>query len=252
MREWPEIELTPEQEEEAAAIEDILRAKAQVRYTFKARVLVVVSATPTSCHREGSVSPVRTIVQHRRIEIEAPDDIPDGTVVEVRVVPTIETIGLSESQWDDSRSGTDTWFQWLDSLQPLVLTPPTVSVRRKFHLAHGRTGHQELRPGPPSPPLPEGHIPRISRLMALAIRFEQLIREGTVKDQADLARLAHIRRARVTQIMDLLLLAPEIQEEILFLPLVMAGRDKIIERVVRVMIMATNWEDQRTYWASVK
>ncbi len=39
MREWPEIELTPEQEEETAAIEDILRAKAQVTAKYMARLM---------------------------------------------------------------------------------------------------------------------------------------------------------------------------------------------------------------------
>jgi len=60
-------------------------------------------------------------------------------------------------------------------------------------------------------------IPRISRYMALAIHFEDLIRQGVVTDYADLARLGHVTRARVTQIMNLRLLAPEIQEELLFL-----------------------------------
>ncbi len=58
-------------------------------------------------------------------------------------------------------------------------------------------------------------IPRISRYMALAIHFEDLIREGVVADYADLARLGHVTRARVTQIMNLRLLAPEIQEDLL-------------------------------------
>jgi hypothetical protein len=58
-------------------------------------------------------------------------------------------------------------------------------------------------------------IPRISRYMALAIHFEDLIRQGVVTDYADLARLGHVTRARVTQIMNLRLLAPEIQEELL-------------------------------------
>ncbi|MBN8604640.1 MAG: hypothetical protein J0M26_26800 [Planctomycetes bacterium] len=58
-------------------------------------------------------------------------------------------------------------------------------------------------------------IPRIARYMALAIHFEDLIREGVVTDYADLARLGHVTRARVTQIMNLRLLSPEIQEELL-------------------------------------
>ena len=88
------------------------------------------------------MSPVRTVVQHRRIDIEAPDEIPDGTVVEVRVVPTGDnTIGLSESQWDDSQSGTATWFQWLDSLQPLVLTE---SERQQLTIDQDRQRSWEL------------------------------------------------------------------------------------------------------------
>lgn len=67
----------------------------------------------------------------------------------------------------------------------------------------------------------------------LAIRFEQLIRDGVARDQADLARLALVSRARVTQIMDLLMLAPDNQEALLFLPPVHQGRDPITERDVR-------------------
>jgi hypothetical protein len=65
-----------------------------------------------------------------------------------------------------------------------------------------------------TPPLER--IPRIARYMALAIHFEELIRQGVVADFADLARLGHVTRARVTQIMNLRLLAPEIQESLLF------------------------------------
>lgn len=71
---------------------------------------------------EKTVSPLRTIVQHRRIDIAAPEEIPDGTEVEVRVVTMDDSNGLSESQWDDSPSGTSAWMKWLDSLQPLTLT----------------------------------------------------------------------------------------------------------------------------------
>ncbi len=63
-----------------------------------------------------------------------------------------------------------------------------------------------------------GRLPRIARLMALAIKFDGMIREGVVTDYADLARLGLVTRARMTQIMNLLNLSPDIQEEILFLP----------------------------------
>jgi hypothetical protein len=47
------------------------------------------------------------------------------------------------------------------------------------------------------------------------------------KDYSQLARLGHVSRAQITQIMNLLLLAPDIQEEILFLPKTVAGHGPI-------------------------
>src|SRR5579864_621420 len=58
-------------------------------------------------------------------------------------------------------------------------------------------------------------IPRIKRLMALAIKFQDMVDRGEVRDYADLARLGYVSRARVTQIMNLLLLAPDIQAQLL-------------------------------------
>src|SRR5262249_49832484 len=70
-------------------------------------------------------------------------------------------------------------------------------------------------------------VPRIARLMALALRFEELIRSGEVADYAELARLGRVSRARITQVMNLLALSPAIQEELLFLSCVERGRDPI-------------------------
>jgi len=97
----------------------------------------------------------------------------------------------------------------------------------------GRRSRKELRDGPAPPAVPQGRVPRISRLMALAIRFDQLIREGAVSDQAELVRLGHVSRARVTQILNLLNLAPDIQESLLFLPHVERGKDSVTERELR-------------------
>ena len=48
--------------------------------------------------------------------------------------------------------------------------------------------------------VPSGRVPRIARLMALALRFHELVRSGAVRDYAELARLGQVSRARVTQI----------------------------------------------------
>ncbi len=95
---------------------------------------------------------------------------------------------------------------------------------------------------------PKGRIPRISKLMALAIRFDQLLKDGVVANQSELARLAHVTQPRMTQIMNLLNLAPEIQEEILHLSVVMEGRDPITERDLRSILQMPTWVSQRCAW----
>jgi len=100
-------------------------------------------------------------------------------------------------------------------------------------------------------PVTPGRIPRISRLMALAIHFDGLIRDGHVADYADLARLGHVTRARITQIMNLLNLAPDIQQGILFLPRVFQGKDPITEHQVRGITREINWQEQRSMFQNI-
>jgi hypothetical protein len=59
-------------------------------------------------------------------------------------------------------------------------------------------------------------VPRVARLLALAHKFQKMLDSGEVESMAELAQLGRVSRARITQIMDLLMLAPEIQEEVLF------------------------------------
>ncbi len=105
-----------------------------------------------------------------------------------------------------------------------------------------------LEPNPEKRNVEAGNMPRISRLMALAIRFAGLIQNSEVSDYADLARLGYVTRARITQIMSLLNLAPDIQEEILFLPRTTTGRDPIMEKDVRPVAAVPHWHRQRRMW----
>lgn len=91
-----------------------------------------------------------------------------------------------------------------------------------------------------------GRLPRITKLMALAIKFDQMIRDGVVVDQAELARLGHVSRARMTQIMNLLNLAPDIIEAILFWPNIAPGGDRLKERQLRAIIRNPCWRRQRS------
>ena len=80
--------------------------------------------------------------------------------------------------------------------------------------AGGRSKNISSDRQPPESDAASRPIPRIARLMALAIRFEGQLRNQTIRDYAELARLGRVSRARMTQIMRLLNLAPDIQEQI--------------------------------------
>jgi hypothetical protein len=128
-------------------------------------------------------------------------------------------------------------------------------IECQVHFEIGRKTRKTLKVGdaPPDPQtlVEPGRVPRVSRLMALAIRLDRLLREGVARDYADLARLGGVTRARLTQIMNLLLLAPDIQEELLFLPRTTHGRDHITEPRLRAIASLPDWRKQRRLWRQV-
>src|SRR5438067_5951977 len=78
-------------------------------------------------------------------------------------------------------------------------------------------------------------VPRVSRLMALVLKFQGLLSEGTVRNHAELAELGHVSRTRVCQIFMLTNLAPAIQEALLFLPKTLTGSDRMTENRLRAI-----------------
>ena len=126
-----------------------------------------------------------------------------------------------------------------------------LTITKQVHFRSAKRGRKVIAEGP-KPTVPDlGRVPRVSRLMALAIHMDDLVRHGEVTDYAELARLAHVTRARVTQIMNLLHLAPEIQEEILYLPRSKRGVDPIREKMVRSIAAIPDWRKQRVMWSEL-
>jgi len=125
-----------------------------------------------------------------------------------------------------------------------------MTVVFKVHV--GRKGrNSELREGQAAPALPSPvalRTPRITRFMALAIHLQKLLDDGAVRDYAHIAALSGLTRARITQIMNLNLLAPRIQEDILFLPKIARGSDPISEHTLRSIALTPRWDLQLKEW----
>jgi hypothetical protein len=120
------------------------------------------------------------------------------------------------------------------------------SATATFTVALGRSGS----PRETSMAFP-GRVPRVARHLALAHEIERRIRAGELDDLAHAARAFGLTRARVTQIVSLTLLAPAIQDEILALPPVTAGRDPITERTLRRIVAEPVWERQLAVWTDL-
>ena len=124
---------------------------------------------------------------------------------------------------------------------------PPLTIERKIHFRRGRRSRKEIRQGE-AKPMPKGRVPRISRLLALAIRMQELLDKSEVASYAEAARTGHVSRARISQVMALLNLCPSIQEELLFLPRTGKGRDPISEHAIRPIAAKPDWGRQRGMW----
>jgi hypothetical protein len=97
-----------------------------------------------------------------------------------------------------------------------------------------------------------GRLPRVTQVMALAIHFQDMIRRAEARDYADLARLGCLTRERMSQIMELIWLAPDIQREILGFPASGTARFPITEVAVRQIASALSWREQREAWGELQ
>ena len=126
-----------------------------------------------------------------------------------------------------------------------------ITVKRRFQKDR-RRGISKKRGTTDAATISPSRVPRISKLMALAIRLDQLIRDGVVADQAELAKLGHVSRARMTQILNLLSLTPDIQAIILEPAPLASALHQISERQLRPIAFVSNWETQRFMWRRLR
>jgi len=126
-----------------------------------------------------------------------------------------------------------------------------IALGPKGALENGNIGALRLRappsqvvsPTPPDKPAKVPKTPRVVELLRKAIEWKALLESGQIATQADIACQEGITRARVTQVMGLLRLAPEIREKILTLPDTIRRR-AVTERMLRPIKAVANHRDQ--------
>jgi hypothetical protein len=128
-------------------------------------------------------------------------------------------------------------------------TNTAMMVTGKLHRA--RKGHaKRFVETAPAVPEPVRRPARVAVMLALAHKIQQAIDCGAIRDRAEVARRLGLTRARVTQLLDLIQLAPEIQEQILFAESV-DGQEPMSERALRAVAHAGTWSGQRAIAAGL-
>src|SRR6056297_860227 len=129
------------------------------------------------------------------------------------------------------------------------------TVKRKVNIKLAARSRQTIKPAAAEATEPvkrRGKVPRVARLMALAIQFDEMIRRGEVGDATELAMLYDITQPRMSQIRAMTLLAPDIQEAILILPQEIEGRCQIHEKGLRPIRSEVDFDRQREMWAQLQ
>ena len=121
------------------------------------------------------------------------------------------------------------------------------------YLFRGRKGAEVVFSQEPPPPPPETvrRPARVARMLALAHRLQRSIDSGEIHDRAAVARQYGLTRARVTQLLNLTLLAPDIQEQVLALEAV-DGLEPTSERALRGVSREMAWGEQRRRWTEIR
>src|SRR5262249_7819121 len=124
----------------------------------------------------------------------------------------------------------------------------SVVIRGTLSLPPRRRGQEPDAGESPPNQAASARIPRIAQLMALARHVDELVRSGAVASYAEAARLGRVSRARLSQIIGLLNLAPDLQEQLLFLEHPARGRPTPVLRRVLSVASALDWDEQRRCW----
>ena len=131
-----------------------------------------------------------------------------------------------------------------------------ITVKRKLNVQIVARGRKTIRPHDANSdnsckPKPPARIPRIARLMALAIHYQEMLRTGEANDMIELSRRAKVSQPRMSQIMALNLLAPEIQTALLDIPPQSKGKPFLHEKRIRPITAMLEWTEQRVAWQQI-
>jgi uncharacterized membrane protein len=124
-------------------------------------------------------------------------------------------------------------------------------VTSALHRVRRRFGRQFVTEAPP-PVAPACRPARVAVMLAIAHTIATRIDTGQLHDQAEAARRLGVTRARVSQLLALLQLAPDLQERVLLLEAVDGIEPPLSERTLRHVLRARDWTEQRALFPPMR
>lgn len=142
---------------------------------------------------------------------------------------------------------TGLFLQRMEFVEQQIVNQHPLTVAVKF---------RHTRPRPPPPPLRQpkekGKLQTATIQLVRAHRLHRLIEQKKPATYRELAKMLRLTPARITQLVDLLFLAPDIQERILYLPRTANGRGWLTERDLRIVAAEPVWAEQRKVLADLE
>jgi len=138
-----------------------------------------------------------------------------------------------------------------DASQPVTRQPVTRGriVSMPFHRVTRDRVRFEDAP-PPALREPVRTPAKVARMLALAHHLQNAIDRGLVADRTTVAARLGVTKARITQLLDLTLLAPDLQEAALGMEAV-DGVEPMSELALRKVAQVRDWPEQRRGWATL-
>ncbi len=133
-----------------------------------------------------------------------------------------------------------------DGTDAMTTSALTVRVPLRLRKPDEEPPVERLRPPRRSRAKDSGRPARVAVLLATAHRFHEMLRSGAVANLEQLARRLGVTRARVSQVLALTLLAPDIQEAVLELQGGERKRGRVTEVDLREIVAEPEWSAQRS------
>ncbi|ACY13371.1 hypothetical protein [Haliangium ochraceum] len=163
-----------------------------------------------------------------------------------------DAVTQATGQGGDADASTDAEAAHIETTSVRTENGAIVVTGRLFRHGggNGRPHRFTGQPAPSAPP-PTRRPARVAQMLAFAHRVDGEVERGEFESRSAAARHYGMTTGRITQLMSLLWLSPEIQEDVLFLAAI-DGREPVSGQALEKIARVVDWSEQRRGWDELR